>query len=601
MPCFHGAARSVAEQATTTFLQGILDELAGNDEALAALLDLRGTIGFVVDDTGSMGPEISGVRAAISRVVNLLAGSPERKPDEWLLERFGDPDVGTPFVTPDASALLAAANALQAAGGGDCPELSQTGLLRSVEAALPQSTLFFYSDASAKDSGLARTVVRRAQDRRTRIIYALTGSCSPIDPAYVLGAAETGGQLFVLSSSEIDDLFALIEPQLTGDLATVLRRSGAFAGTPVTDTFPVDGTMATLLVSVTSDVKGPVVVRRPSGAVANAADPDVERLELSGGTVVRIDAPEVGEWSVELSGGGAWSLLAQGNSPLELYEVEFVEENDDIHGGYFAIAGELIADEDAVLEATILGPYLSGGFELVDQDGLPLAPVSLTQGFPGEDPENFLGELVPPNVPFRVVATGSDEDGNAYRREFPKVFRAQTVRVELEGMDDDTIVAGGSVGLDFEVTNLGAGGTFALLATDSLGPVRRPAVERGLPGHRRVGAGGLRLRPAGVGRRSGGGGRDPDGHPDRRSGRLQQRRRGARGLGQSRSGLRRPGRCGGEPLAAPAPDGRPRPGRPGAGGGPGRRRPRADGGVDRAGRAGGRPGERSHGPRRHDR
>jgi von Willebrand factor A domain-containing protein 7 len=467
---FHGTARSLAETSTTNYVQSILDELAGNDKALAALLDLRGTAGFVIDDTGSMGPEISGVKSVVSQIVSALSGSPDLEPDNWLLERFGDPDVGVPFVTSDSSTLLGAVNALSPGGGGDCPELSQTALLRAVEEALPLSRLYFFSDASAKDSGLRRAVVRRAQDKGTRIIYALTGTCSPVDEAYVIGAAETGGQLFVLNQFELSKLFDLIEPQLPGDLTTVLRRSGHLAGAIAAFAVPVDTSMTSLVVSTTVDVKDDVVVRRPSGLIAAETDADVERIELSGATIIKIDGPEVGEWSIEVAGSGAYSLLVEGNSPLELFEVEFVEENDEIHGGFFAIAGEPIRGEPAILEVTLLGPFGTGSFELVDRQGESLGPVFLEQNFPGDDPEHFLGELVPLSVPFRVVATGVDLGGAEYRREFPKLFRAQSVLVRLDGLSSDTINPEGTVELSFEVANLSlAAGTFNLLATDSLG------------------------------------------------------------------------------------------------------------------------------------
>jgi len=36
-------------------------------------------------------------------------------------------------------------------GGGDCPELAATGIIAAIEASKPNSHLYFFSDASAKD------------------------------------------------------------------------------------------------------------------------------------------------------------------------------------------------------------------------------------------------------------------------------------------------------------------------------------------------------------------------------------------------------------------------------------------------------------------
>jgi hypothetical protein len=73
-------------------------------------------------------------------------------------------------------------------------------------------------------------------------------------------------------------------------------------------------------------------------------------------------------------------------------------------------------------------------------------------------------------VPFRVVATGVDASGTFFQREFPKVFRLQSVEVRLESLSDDMIHPGGSVELSFEISNRSSSAaTFGLLATDSLG------------------------------------------------------------------------------------------------------------------------------------
>ena len=124
------------QQATTNFVQGIIDELSaiGNaterDKALMALLDARGTVAFIIDDTGSMGGAIDGVKGVVAGIVAAQISDPDLKPTNWVVERFGDPDVGPPFATEDASAALSRVQALSAGGGGDCPELSQAGLLR---------------------------------------------------------------------------------------------------------------------------------------------------------------------------------------------------------------------------------------------------------------------------------------------------------------------------------------------------------------------------------------------------------------------------------------------------------------------------------------
>lgn len=130
-PGEYQSARASAHAATEDFLKQITDALSGNEKALAALLDVR-SFAFVIDDTGSMGEEIAGVASTVNQIVARTDAHPELRPTEWMLVRFGDPDVGSPLVTDSAPALLSAVNGLFPSGGGDCPELSQGALLEAV-------------------------------------------------------------------------------------------------------------------------------------------------------------------------------------------------------------------------------------------------------------------------------------------------------------------------------------------------------------------------------------------------------------------------------------------------------------------------------------
>src|SRR5207253_75379 len=155
---------------------------------------------------------------------------------------------------------------LKADGGDDCPEFSQTALLQAIDAARSSSRLFLFTDATAKDSSSHNLVISRAQAKGIRIIYVLTGSCSPIDEAYTRGAKETGGQLFFLDPSEISRLLPLVQPQLSGDLALLLATDGRLSGKTQQIDIPVDSTITQLTVSVSITTKHTTSLHRPSGA-----------------------------------------------------------------------------------------------------------------------------------------------------------------------------------------------------------------------------------------------------------------------------------------------------------------------------------------------
>ena len=62
-------------------------------------------------------------------------------------------------------------------------------------------TLFLFTDASAKDSGLFANVDATATKKKITINFALFGSCSPIDPGFIATASATGGQVFLFSTA----------------------------------------------------------------------------------------------------------------------------------------------------------------------------------------------------------------------------------------------------------------------------------------------------------------------------------------------------------------------------------------------------------------
>jgi von Willebrand factor A domain-containing protein 7 len=471
-PGEYQAARASSRAATEDYLKQITDELAGNAKALAALLDVR-SFAFVIDDTGSMSADIAGVASTVSQIVTLTDANPDLKPTEWMLERFGDPDIGPLFVTDSAPQLLSAVNALFAHGGGDCPELSQGALLDVVNRALPGSDVYLFTDATAKDPGLGNAAISEAQDKNIRITYALTGSCSPIDPIYIRGARETGGQLFLLNRGEVSKVFTLIKPQLEGNLQTILSVGGALTGAPRTFDVPVDASVTRLVVSSVADFGSTFTLVRPDGTSAADTDPDVAVTSLSSGPIVIVEAPAPGVWRAHVNGGGDFSFIARGNSPIEFYRFDFVEKNEDIHGGYFPIPGQPIAGATGLGQATLFRAPDLATFRLVNEAATTLQPLSLTSNFPEAGRDRFLGDVPVPATPFSVVATATDASGAPIQRQFSTVYRAQTVGVRVDAGLGDTVAAGSSTPFSFSVTNTGeAAASFSISVLTTEGTVR---------------------------------------------------------------------------------------------------------------------------------
>src|SRR2546422_1473552 len=467
-----GEARRLALESTRTVINRLLDAdgVKNNLKATAALMGVT-TLAFVVDDTGSMGEDIAGVKRAVRTIVNTAQTAGETP--EYLLVRFGDPDIGEPFVTMDADQFLAQVDALSPGGGGDCPELSQGALLKAVGASVPGSSMFLFTDASAKDASLGATTDALAQERNIRISPVLTGSCSPVDPVYKRNATETGGQLFFVDRGEVESLFALVAPQVTGDFETLLLASGSLAGTSRDFPIAVDTTVRRAVFSVAIDTLTAVSVIRPDGHAVAAGELGVSTLDLSSGRVVTVDSPGPGTWTLRVQGIGEYSAAAQGNTDLFVESFEFAQYGNPKHPGFFAISGQPLGGQSVTAVARVGGPVLSASFEAVAIDATPLSPLALATGHPDAEDDDYTGTFDIPNTAFRVLVRGKNAAGFDFQRIVPKLIRPQVARVVVDlASVPDAIPAGRATTLRFSVLNAGPPALFDITGRDDRGFVR---------------------------------------------------------------------------------------------------------------------------------
>jgi hypothetical protein len=473
----HGAARSTARKATNDYVQQILGDprVTNNERAIKLLMGLGGSLGIVIDDTGSMGEEIGQVKAQVNQIVASVRGT-DKEPTDYVLVRYGDPDVGPAVAKTNADEFLAAVNALSPGGGGDCPELLMQAELQAIAASCENSTIFTFTDASAKDASLAGNVNAARAAKKIQITSVLSGSCSPIDPSIVDITESSGGQLFFINQFEFGRVFDLVRPQLTGDFVTIQRSRGTVSpGTPREFRVPVDSTLTTAVFSVSVDVKGAITLLDPAGAVVDGSTPGVTVTTLSTGWIVTVVAPAPGLWTLSFTGSGTYRMAAQGNGGLDFFDFDFVRLENPAHPGFFPVPGEPVAGSEHVARATLIGPNASTSFRLLDEEGATLQPIDL-----GSDPDasadEFVGGVTLPDQAFRVAATGLDGAGHAFERLFPGRFRLQTIEVLVNAAGlPEALPPGATTTLRFTVRNVGPPGSFRVIAADNLGFLTRVA------------------------------------------------------------------------------------------------------------------------------
>ena len=144
-------------------------------------------------------------------------------------------EVGPVTVTSDAKTVIEAVNNLTATGGGDCPELGMTGLYQALLHCLPETNIYYFSDADVKDENRENEVLSLAKKKKVKINLILSGQCSRRkrrdvqqsdsfkefrrvrrsvqgQALYQSVASQTGGQVFHVSRAEVADLVEIIDP-----------------------------------------------------------------------------------------------------------------------------------------------------------------------------------------------------------------------------------------------------------------------------------------------------------------------------------------------------------------------------------------------------
>lgn len=422
----HPEAAALAAQASFEVLKEIRSKVT--DREYKNLLGIGPTLGFAIDTTGSMGSVIAGVRSASISIVNARLDT-DQEPSKYVLMPFNDPSVGPLTVTDDATTFKSALGSLFASGGGDCPELSMTGAFRALSASDDGGELYLFTDASAKDAGLASSVLSLAASKKSKLFFSLFGSCSPYDPAYFFLANNTGGQVFILDRSEAGQVAEFADLVSRSDSVDILSIGDTLSASPKTHRFHLDSQVSRLTVSIAVTGSALLSVIRPDGSIVADGDPGVRRVPLSSALIYSIDAPQIGEWQISAEGAGDFSILVNGQSTLSLDEFRFVETRGRAgHQGAFPISGLPPVGKSINAFADFTGEARNVVFEFRHRSGEVISRFSLTNNDPAE-PTVQTGEVVVPRSAFVVYALGDDIGGTRFQRLLSSTFIPQEISV----------------------------------------------------------------------------------------------------------------------------------------------------------------------------
>ena len=172
---FHIMAAKIALTATIEQLK-LLWSNVGNDAFGRFLSFHSSSLIIAIDTTGSMIPVIELVKQVAIGIIEFTRGDNALfRPSNYILSPFNDPDWGPLTITTDAQFLIENIKNITADGGGDEPELYYHGLHDALQVCEPNSVIYTFTDAPAKDAYLRPQVLARAMELKVRIYSFYVG------------------------------------------------------------------------------------------------------------------------------------------------------------------------------------------------------------------------------------------------------------------------------------------------------------------------------------------------------------------------------------------------------------------------------------------
>lgn len=417
----------------------------------------------------------------------------------YVLVPFNDPDVGPVTVTSDAQKVIDAVNNLTAHGGGDCPELGMTGLYQALLHCLPESVIYYFSDADVKDEQRRKEVMSLAKEKKVVINFIITGRCSrrkkrhlqglefqrnrrrvrrssQAQDVYELLATETGGQVLETSKNRVADVVKVIDPGSATNSSDVLRevellkvkesRSQSF--NRETYFVDIDSTLQSLVIVLTAADSPGLDVEAAQG------NSTMRKTVVSSSNklfILEVTSLPNGLLKVNVSCIEPYTLQVSGFSPID-FTYQLLDVEDLERGTTRRVVGNPLRGQTLLLKLDFVGRQMktATNLTLVGIDGTNLETFNITQG-QGYYQDSYFVTFTPTAEKFRLKVTGKDKSGARFQRIKPTLFTLGDVKLSLNidnANNSNTIFPGEILEVRVDVKTLGDPQTLYFTASDDL-------------------------------------------------------------------------------------------------------------------------------------
>ncbi|CAG2248625.1 unnamed protein product [Mytilus edulis] len=433
----HYKAFYAARRATEQFLVdqdiGIINDMKADTFVQIFGLGKRyqASFGFVIDDTGSMGDEIEEVRKACIDIITNVFGTPNA-PSNYILVTFNDPVKHMHrLTTSNGLEMISALGNLTVEGGDDCPEYAMSGLEKAIELCQEQSTIFFYTDAPAKDEAERDTVMNAAEEKQIDLqLFVQNETCGPLrkrratkrtkrdveSHVYSQVAEGTGGAIYRFNTSLLGELMIQISEELFPSATAIVDTFELKDGETNPISFPVDSMLNNVKITVIGATSAADVnIESPLGSIMTAVTTSVY-FESPDKVVVTVLNPTPAQTSVD-------------------FHYLITEEAED--GYFYRISGKPIEGKQYRIYLTVydlpVGMDASG--VRLETNGSPTNNLDISEVAGDFGTTYFVSTTLSYDL-YKISMYGTDNSGNTWMRTSPYLITPTTVRLKVISTPD---------------------------------------------------------------------------------------------------------------------------------------------------------------------
>ncbi|XP_033761247.1 hemicentin-1-like [Pecten maximus] len=277
------------------------------------------SLAFVFDITGSMYDDLVQVIVGAENILKETQKRREKPLYDYVLVPFHDPQVGPVLVTTNPEYFKETLKDLYVQGGGDCPEMSITAISEALDVSLPNSFIYVFTDARARDFNLTDIVLAQIQEKQSQVVFVLTGDCG--DPthegykAYEKIASTSSGQVFLLRKNQVNQVLNFVKVAVQARKVNLMSIDVPEATAQMYE-LPIDSKLQEITVSVSGETPE-IELRGPDDRKLTVFSGLNDLLDLRNAKVVNVKAPTAGQWKLFIASNSAHTIRVTGLSTTD--------------------------------------------------------------------------------------------------------------------------------------------------------------------------------------------------------------------------------------------------------------------------------------------